>query len=60
MHLEHERNYALGMDALLTPNRIHWNTGPGCTDYRMLLEHERNYALGMDALRIDALEHEQN
>ena len=35
MLLEHERNYDLGMDALVTP---------------MLLEHERNYDLGMDAL----------
>ena len=32
--LEYERNYGLGMDALVT---------------RILLEHERNYGLGMDA-----------
>ena len=35
MLFEHERNYALGTNALA---------------HRMLLEHERNYALGMDAL----------
>ena len=34
MLLEHERNYGLGMDALV----------------RMHLEHERNYGLGMDSL----------
>ena len=35
MLLKHERNYVLGMDALV----------PVCS-----LEHERNYGLGMDAL----------
>ena len=37
MLLEHERNYGLGMAALITVHRT-------------LLEHERNYGLGMDAL----------
>ena len=37
MLLEHERNFDLGMDALVTVRS--W----------MLLEHERNYGLGMDA-----------
>ena len=36
MLLEHEQNYDLGMDALVT--------------VIMLLEHERNSDLGMDAL----------
>ena len=40
MLFEHERNYALGMDALVS----------GCSGQRMLLEYERNYDLGMDAL----------
>ena len=53
MLLKHERNYALGMDAL--DSVCSWNTsdlwfGHGCSDDRMLLEHERNYGLGMDAL----------
>ena len=39
MLLEHERNYGLGMDALVTV--CSWN---------MSREHERNYGLGMDAL----------
>ena len=53
MLLEHERNYDLGMDALLTV--CSWNTngiifGHGCSGNCMLLEHERNYDFGMDAL----------
>ena len=53
MLLEHERNYGLGMDALVTV--CFWNTnelwfGHGCSGHRLLLEHERNYGLGMDAL----------
>ena len=40
MLLEHDRNYDLGMDALVTV----------CSGQRMLVEHERNYDLGMDAL----------
>ena len=53
MLLEHERNYGLGMDALVTV--CFWNTnelwfGHGCSAHRMLLEHERNYGLGMHAL----------
>ena len=53
MLLEHERNYALGMDALVTAclgTRTELCVGHGCSGHRMLLEHERNYALGMDAL----------
>ena len=55
MPLEHERNYALGMDALLiactrTGTTVEFRFGHGCTGYHMLLEHERNYGLGMDAL----------
>ena len=52
MLLEHDRNYDLGMDALVTV--CSWNTngiiGHGCSGQRMLVEHERNYDLGMDAL----------
>ena len=53
MLLEHERDYDLGMDALVTV--CSWNTNGimvrhGCSGQRMLLEHERNYGLGMDAL----------
>ena len=58
MLLEHEGNYDLGMDALVSG--CSWNTngimiwawrfGHGCSGQRMLLEHERNYDLGMDAL----------
>ena len=47
MLLEHERNFDLGMDALVTVRS--W----------MLLEHERNCGLGMDAAgRLMLLEHE--
>ena len=53
MLLEHERYYALGMDALVTyaleTRRFSW-FGHGCSGDRMLLEHERYYALGMDVL----------
>ena len=50
---EHERNYDLGMDALVTV--CSWNTNgimiwAWMLCHRMLLEHERNYDLGMDAL----------
>ena len=53
MLLEHERNYGLGMDALVTV--WSWNTngimlGHGCPGNRLVFEHERNYGLGMDAL----------
>ena len=53
MLLEHERNYDLGMDALVTV--CSWNTNRimiwhGCSGQRMLLEHEQKYNLGMDAL----------
>ena len=55
MLLEHERNCACGMDALLiafirTGTPAEFRFGHGCTGYHMLLEHERNYGLGMDAL----------
>ena len=56
MHLEHERNYGLGMDSLVSV--CTWNTngiiwfGHGCSGERMHLEHERNYGLGMDFLVI--------
>ena len=64
MLLEHERNYGLGMDALviaLTGTRTELWFGHGCSGERMLLEHERNYGLGMDALVIShSLRHERN
>ena len=54
MLLEHERDYGLGMDAMV--NICSWNGarnrlwfGHGCKGNRMLLEHERDYGLGMDA-----------
>ena len=53
MLLEHERNYDLGMDALVLVcswNRNGIMIGHGCSGHRVLLEHERNYDLGMDAL----------
>ena len=55
MLLEHERDYALGMDlwspyALGTRARLWF--GHGCAGHRMLLEHERYYDSGMDALVI--------
>ena len=40
MLLEHERNFGLCMDALVTDG------------HSMLLEHERKYGLSMDALLI--------
>ena len=40
MLLEHERNYGLGMDALVSV--CSWNTSGIPTAPRMLLEHERN------------------
>ena len=53
MFLEHERNYGLGMDALVTV--CSWNMNGimvwhGFSGERMHVEHERNYGLGMDAL----------
>ena len=53
MLLEHERNYGLGMDAVvlvcsLNTNGIMVWAWMLCNG--MLLEHERNYGLGMDAL----------
>ena len=54
MLLEHERDYGLGMDALVSVYALGTRTklwfGHGCSGQRMLLEHERNYGLGMDAL----------
>ena len=52
MLLEHERNYGLGMDALVTAGSSNTNGIMvwACSGHRMLLEHERNYGLGMDAL----------
>ena len=53
MLLEHERNSALGMDALVSValgTRMEFWFGHGCCGRRMLLEHERNFGLGMDAL----------
>ena len=54
--LEHERNYGLGMHALVT--ECSRNTSgimvggmhDACSGDCMLLEHERNYGSGMDAL----------
>ena len=51
--LKHERNYGLGMDALVTVRSRNTNgimSLHGCFGDRMLLKHERNYGLGMDAL----------
>ena len=54
MLLEHERNYGLGMDTLVTV--CSWNTSGGTIwawmlySHCMLLEHVRNCGLGMDAL----------
>ena len=49
---EHERDYGLGMDALVSV--CSWNTNGimiwAWSAHRMLLEHERNYDLGLDAL----------
>ena len=63
MLLEHDRNYGLGMDALVS--ECSWNTTgimvwAWMLWWRMLLEHERNSGFGMDALvkscRLDAEE----
>ena len=55
MLLEHERYYALGIDALVIESTgtltLLW-FGHGCCGYLMLLDHERSYGLGMDALVI--------
>ena len=53
--LEHERNYASGMDALVSVGSFGARTellcfGHGCSGHCKLLEHERHYALDMDAL----------
>ena len=50
---EHERNFGLGMDALVTV--CSWNMNgimvwAWMHGRHMLLEHERNYGLGMDAV----------
>ena len=63
--LEHERNYGLGMDALVTVGtRTELWFGHGCSGDCMLLEHERNYGLGMHALVTVGswmlVEHERN
>ena len=54
MLLEHERNYGLGMGALvhrmLLEHERNYGMGMDALGHRMLLEHERNYGLGMDAL----------
>ena len=53
MLLEHERNYGLGMEALVTVcswTRMELWFGHGGSGHRMLFEHERNYGLGMEAL----------
>ena len=50
---EHERDYGLGMDALVMyalGTRTGLWFGHGCSGQRMLWEHERDYGLGMDAL----------
>ena len=47
MLLEHEQNYGLGMDALVTGS---WNTNGIMVWAWMLLEHERNYGLGISIL----------
>ena len=50
----HERDYGLGMDALVSVYALGTRTrfwfGYGCSGQRMLWEHERDYGLGMDAL----------
>ena len=51
MLLAHQRNYGLGMDALMTI--CFWKTNVImvlCSGDRMLLEYERLFGLGMDAL----------
>ena len=50
MLLKHERNYGLGMDALI--NVGSWNTNGIVVGAWVLLffEHERNYGQGMGAL----------
>ena len=52
--LDHERNFVLGMDALVgvCSRNTDGIIGHGCSGQRMLLEHEANYALGMGALVI--------
>ena len=53
MLLEHERNYSLGMDALVTlcsGKRTELWFGHGCSGDRLLLEHERYHCFGMDVL----------
>ena len=52
MHSKPERNYELGMDALLLARIQKLNGGNGCSGDRMLWGHVRNYDLGMDAVLI--------
>ena len=49
MLLEHERNYGLGMDALVIACSWEVWFGHACFG-RMILGHEQKYGLGMDAL----------
>ena len=52
---EHERDFGLGMDALVivcSGNMNEIMVGHGCSGHRMLWEHEGDYGLGMDALVI--------
>ena len=48
MPLEHERNYGLDMDALVSGTQTLLWFEHGCTGERMLSKRERYYALGMD------------
>ena len=53
MLLEHEQDYDLGMDVMVTlcswrgARRRLW-FGHGCKGNRIILEHEGDYGLGMD------------
>ena len=52
---EHERDYGLGMDALVSVGSRNTNESMvwhGCSGHRMLWEHERDYGFGMDAVVI--------
>ena len=55
MLVEHELDYGLGMEALVTV--CSWNMSVtlvwhGCSSDRILVKHERQYGLGMGALVI--------
>ena len=55
MLLEHEGEYGLGMDIMVTlcswsGTRKRLWFGHGCRVNRMLLEHEGDYGLGMDVM----------